>query len=200
MSTVGLTDLLFEMRFWKTGCQVMLVEKENGMMEKRDAAITFSGKPLALIGTEVKVGDKAPEFKALKKNLSEFSLSELKGKKVIISAVPSVDTGVCELQTKRFNQEADKLENTVVITISCDLPFAQGRFCAAEGIKSLVMLSDHRDLDFAHKYGFEMEGLRLLARGIVIIDEEGVVRYVEYVPEVTNHPDYDKALEAVKAL
>lgn len=169
-------------------------------MEKREAAVTFTGKPINLIGKEIKVGDTAPDFKALKNNMSKFSLEEVKGKKVIISAVPSVDTGVCELQTKRFNREADKLENTVIITISCDLPFAQGRFCAAEGINNMMMLSDHRDLDFAHKYGFEMEGLRLLARGIVILDESGVVKYVEYVSEVTNHPDYDKALEAVKAL
>lgn len=169
-------------------------------MEKREAAVTFTGKPINLIGKEIKVGDTAPDFKALKNNMSKFSLEEVKGKKVIISAVPSVDTGVCELQTKRFNQEADKLENTVIITISCDLPFAQGRFCAAEGINNMIMLSDHRDLDFAHKYGFEMEGLRLLARGIVVLDESGVVKYVEYVSEVTNHPDYDKALEAVKTL
>lgn len=169
-------------------------------MERREAAVTFAGNPINLLGTEVKVGNPAPDFKALKNDLSEFSLSSLKGKKVIISVVPSIDTGVCELQTKRFNQEADALDNTVILTVSCDLPFAQGRFCAAEGIKNLVMLSDHRDMDFAHKYGFEMEGFRLLARGIVVVDESGEVRYAEYVPEVTDHPDYDKVLEVVKAL
>ncbi|RRD94354.1 thiol peroxidase [Clostridiales bacterium COT073_COT-073] len=168
-------------------------------MQKRDQVATFAGNPVVLVGDEVKVGQPAPEFIALKEDLSEFSLSELKGKNVLISVVPSIDTGVCEAQTRRFNEEASKLENTVIITISVDLPFAQKRFCAAEGIENLIMLSDYRHLDFAHKYGFELEGLRLLSRGIVGIDKEGVIRYVEYTPEVTNHPDYDKALAAVKA-
>ncbi len=169
-------------------------------MEKRTNVVTFAGNPAVLVGAEAKVGQAAPDFTAVKGDLSAFHLSELKGKKVLISVVPSVDTGVCEAQTRRFNVEADKLENTAILTISADLPFAQGRFCAAEGIKNLILLSDHRELDFAHKYGFELEGLRLLSRGIVVIDEEGIIRYVEYVPEVTSHPDYDKALEAVKAL
>lgn len=168
-------------------------------MQKRDQVATFAGNPVVLVGNEVKVGQPAPEFIALKEDLNEFSLAELKGKNVLISVVPSVDTGVCEAQTRRFNEEASKLENTVIITISVDLPFAQKRFCAAEGIENLIMLSDYRHLDFAHKYGFELEGLRLLSRGIVGIDKEGIVRYVEYTPEVTNHPDYDKALTAVKA-
>lgn len=168
-------------------------------MNKRENVVTFAGNPLALIGDEVKVGDKAPAFTALKNDLSVFSSDEVKGKKVIISAVPSVDTGVCELQTKRFNEEAQKLENTIILTISADLPFAQSRFCAAEGIKNLIMLSDHRDLDFAHKYGLELDGLRLLSRAIFVIDESGTVTYVQYVPEVTDHPDYDKALEAARA-
>lgn len=168
-------------------------------MNKRENAVTFAGNPVALIGDEVKVGDKAPVFTALKNDLSVFSSDEVKGKKVIISAVPSVDTGVCELQTKRFNEEAQKLENTIILTISADLPFAQSRFCAAEGIKNLIMLSDHRDLDFAHKYGLELDGLRLLSRAIFVIDESGTVTYVQYVPEVTDHPDYDKALEAARA-
>lgn len=168
-------------------------------MNKRENVVTFAGNPLALIGDEVKVGDKAPAFTALKNDLSVFSSDEVKGKKVIISAVPSVDTGVCELQTKRFNEEAQKLDNTIILTISADLPFAQSRFCAAEGIKNLIMLSDHRDLDFAHKYGLELDGLRLLSRAIFVIDESGTVTYVQYVPEVTDHPDYDKALEAARA-
>lgn len=168
-------------------------------MEKRDNVVTFAGNPIVLVGTEAKVGQMAPDFVAVKGDLSEFHLSELKGKNVLISVVPSVDTGVCEAQTRRFNEEASKLDGTVIITISVDLPFAQGRFCAAEGIENLIMLSDYRHLDFAHKYGFELEGLRLLSRGIVGIDKEGVIRYVEYTPEVTSHPDYDKAIEAVKS-
>lgn len=169
-------------------------------MQKRDNVTTFAGNPAVLVGTEVKVGETAPEFTAVKGDMSEFQLSQLKGKKVLISVVPSIDTGVCEAQTRRFNEEASKLEDTVILTISVDLPFAQKRFCAAEGIENLIMLSDYKHLDFAHKYGFELEGLRLLSRGIVVIDKDGVIRHVEYTPEVTNHPDYDKALEVVRGL
>lgn len=169
-------------------------------MEKREGVVTFAGNPVVLAGSEVKVGQVAPEFTALKGDLSAFHLSDLKGKKVLISVVPSVDTGVCDAQTRRFNEEAAKLEDTVVVTISVDLPFAQGRFCTTAGIENLVVLSDHRDLDFGQKYGFVLDGFRLLSRGIVVVDANGVVQYVEYVPEVTNHPDYDKALAAVKAL
>lgn len=169
-------------------------------MQKRNDVVTFLGNPMVLVGNEVKVGQVAPDFTALKGDLTEFHLSDAKGKKVLVSVVPSLDTGVCEAQTKKFNEEAAKLDNTVVVTISVDLPFAQGRFCTTQGIENLVVVSDHRELDFAHKYGFELEGLRLLARGIVIVDGEGVVRHVEYVPEVTSHPDYEKALEVVKSL
>lgn len=169
-------------------------------MQKRNDVVTFLGNPMVLVGSEAKVGQMAPDFSALKGDLTEFRLSDAKGKKVLVSVVPSLDTGVCESQTRRFNEEAAKLEDTVVVTISVDLPFAQGRFCTTQGIDNLVVVSDHRDLDFGHKYGFELEGLRLLARGIVVIDAEGVVRHVEYVPEVTSHPDYEKALEVVKSL
>jgi len=173
--------------------------RKDKKMERRTNVVTFAGAPAVLLGTEVKVGDIAPDFKAIKGDLSEFHLSELRGKTVLISVVPSIDTDVCEAQTKRFNLEMDKLADTVILTISTDLPFAQSRFCAAKGIENLIMLSDYRDLDFAHKYGFELEGMRLLSRGIVGIDKEGVIRYVEYVPEVANHPDYEKALAAVKS-
>lgn len=169
-------------------------------MQKRNDVVTFLGNPMVLVGSEAKVGQMAPDFSALKGDLTEFRLSDAKGKKVLVSVVPSLDTGVCESQTRRFNEEAAKLEDTVVVTISVDLPFAQGRFCTTQGIDNLVVVSDHRDLDFGHKYGFELEGLRLLARGIVVIDAEGVIRHVEYVPEVTSHPDYEKALEVVKSL
>jgi thiol peroxidase len=118
----------------------------------------------------------------------------------IISVVPSLDTGVCELQTIRFNDEAAELEDVAILTISMDLPFAQKRFCSANDIDKVVTLSDHRDLDFGTKYGFEIEELRLLARGIVVLDEDNIVRYVQYVPEATDHPDYDKALEAARSL
>lgn len=169
-------------------------------MEKRTGVITFAGGPVTLLGKEVKVGDVAPDFVALKNDLSPLKLSDLKGKTVIISVVPSVDTGVCELQTIRFNEEANKLDNVVILTISCDLPFALGKFCAAKGIDKAITVSDHRELDFGLKYGFVVEELRLLTRGIVVVDKDGVVKHVEYVPEITTHPDYDKALEVAKSL
>lgn len=169
-------------------------------MEKRSGVVTFAGNPMTLLGKEVKVGDKAPDFVAAKNDLSPFHLSDLKGKTVIISAVPSVDTGVCELQTIRFNEEANKLDNVAIVTVSCDLPFAQGRFCAAKGIDKAVTVSDYKDLDFGMKYGFVIEELRLLARGIVVVDKDGVVRHVEYVSEIGNHPNYDAALDIAKAL
>lgn len=169
-------------------------------MEKRSVT-TFGGNPVTLLGKEVKVGDKAPEFTAVKQDLSQFSLKDVEGKIKLISVVPSVDTGVCELQTIRFNQEAGKFGDKVaVITISCDLPFAQARFCAAKDIENAVVVSDYNGHHFGLNYGFLIEELQLLNRGIVVIDKDDTVKYVEYVKENTNHPDYDKALEATKAL
>lgn len=163
--------------------------------------VKFGGKPMNLLGQAVKVGDKGQDFTCVGGDLSNVSLSQYAGKVKIISVFPSVDTSVCSLQAKRFNEAADGLgEGVVLLSISNDLPFAQGRYCAAEGIRNLVMLSDHRDLDFSMKYGFLLEGLRLLARGVVVLDAANVVRYVEYVPEVTMEPDYEKALAAVKSL
>ncbi|MDY0405330.1 thiol peroxidase [Virgibacillus sp. 179-BFC.A HS] len=162
------------------------------------ANVTFDHKPVTLEGPELKVGDKAPDFTALSNDLQEVSLHDFKGKVKLISVVPSIDTGVCAAQTKRFNEEADKIDNIQILTISMDLPFAQGRFCAAEGIKHLEMLSDHRDADFGKKYGVLIKELRLLARSIFVVDSNDNITYVQYVNEVTDHPDYDKALEAAK--
>ncbi len=169
-------------------------------MNKRKDIVKMGGNPVTLIGDEVKVGDKAKDFTALNTDLSEFNLSSTNGKVRIISVVPSLDTGVCELQTINFNEMASKLGDVVILTVSMDLPFAQERFCGAKGIDKVVTISDHKDADFGEKYGFLMEELRLLARGIVIIDKDGVVQYVEYVPEATDHPDYDKAYEEAKKL
>ena len=170
------------------------------MLERKDL-VTFKGNPVTLLGNEVKVGDKAPDFTALKTDLSELKLSDYKGKVVILTALPSIDTSVCALQAKRFNEEAGKLKDDVsIITISVDLPFALGRFCAAEGIENEVTVSDHKELDFGYKYGFVIKELRLLERGIVVIDKEGIIKYVEYCKEVTEHPSYDKAIEIVKTL
>ncbi|MEW8974203.1 MAG: thiol peroxidase [Tissierellaceae bacterium] len=169
-------------------------------MDKRKNLITMGGEPMTLVGKEIKVGDKAPDFTALKTDLTPYSLKDAEDKIKIISVVPSLDTGVCELQTIRFNEMASELGDIVILTISVDLPFAQSRFCGAKGIDKVITLSDHRDLDFGMKYGFVLEELRLLSRGIVILDRDNTVKHVEYVKEVTNHPDYDKALEEVKKL
>jgi len=170
-------------------------------MEKTKVAITFQGNPLTLLGTEIKVGDKAPEFTALGGDLSPVKLSDYAGKVVILSVFPSVDTPVCAAQNRVFNKQAAGLgEDIAIIGLSNDLPFALGRFCGAEGIDKVVTLSDHKDVDFGSKYGFLIEELRLLARGTVVIDKEGIVKHIEYVPEVTNEPNYDAALEAAKAL
>ena len=170
-------------------------------MEKRTGVVTFAGNPIALLGKEVKVGDKAPAFTLLDNGLGEKTLADYAGKVKVISVVPSLDTGVCDAQTRWFNQNVTKLgENVVVLTVSVDLPFAQKRWCGAAGIDQVETLSDHRDLSFGENYGFILEGLRLLSRGIVVIDKDDVVRYVEYVPEVTSAVNFDAAEAATKAL
>lgn len=169
-------------------------------MEKRSGIITFQGNPLTLMGPEIKKGDKAPDFTALKTDMSPVKLSDFSGKTRILSIMPSVDTPVCAAQTRRFNMEASKLDNVQIITLSVDLPFALSRFCAAEGIENAITLSDHAALDFGQKYGFAIEELRLLSRGVVIIDKNDTVQYLEYVKEVTDEPDYDQALNIVREL
>ena len=170
-------------------------------MEKRTGLVTFAGNPIALLGKEVKVGDKAPAFTLLDNGLGEKTLADYAGKVKVISVVPSLDTGVCDAQTRWFNQNVSKLgENVVVLTVSVDLPFAQKRWCGAAGIDQVETLSDHRDLSFGENYGFILEGLRLLSRGIVVIDKDDVVRYVEYVPEVTSAVNFDAAEAATKEL
>ena len=170
-------------------------------MEKRTGVVTFAGNPIALLGNEVKVGDKAPAFTLLDNGLGEKTLADYAGKVKVISVVPSLDTGVCDAQTRWFNQNVSKLgENVVVLTVSVDLPFAQKRWCGAAGIDQVETLSDHRDLSFGENYGFILEGLGLLSRGIVVIDKDDVIRYVEYVPEVTSAVNFDAAEAATKAL
>lgn len=168
----------------------------------RQNIITFGGKPVTLSGNEVKVGEKAPNFSAVKQDLSNFDFyKETEGKVVIISAVPSVDTGVCEFQTNKFNEEASKLSDDVhIVTISVDLPFAQKRFCGAHGIQNIDVVSDYIALSFGENYGFIIKEFRLLERGIVIVDRDRTVKYIELVKEVTTHVDYDTALEEVKKL
>src|SRR5690625_4269348 len=164
------------------------------------ANVTFHEEPVTLLGTEIKVGDTAPNFTVLSNDLEEVTLEDYKGKIKLISVVPSLDTGVCSEQTRRFNEEADKLDNVHVLTISMDLPFAQKRWCAAEGIDKVETFSDHRDADFGEKYGVLIKELRLLDRSIFVIDADDKIVYTEYVKEVGNHPDYDEALKVVRAL
>ena len=165
-------------------------------MIKRANVVKMQGNPITLVGPEIKVGDQAPDFTVLDSGLAPVRLSDAKGKKVIISVAPSIDTSVCAAQTRRFNEEAAKLEGVEIYSISVDLPFALGRFCATEGIEAAKTLSDHKDLSFGFQYGFVIDELRLLTRGIVVVDEEGKVAHVEYVPEATDHLDYEAALAA----
>lgn len=168
-------------------------------MEKHIGKITFGGNPLTLAGTLIKVGDKAPDFTVLNADLTPFSLKSTAGKVRIISVVPSIDTGICDAQTRRFNQESAGLE-VEILTVSVDLPFALGRYCAAAGIDKVKTLSDHKDLDFGYKYGFVIDELRILSRGIIIVDKDDTVKYVEYVKEVGSHPNYETALKEAKKL
>ena len=168
-------------------------------MTERANAVTFAGNPLTLVGGEVKVGDKAPDFSALDNDLNPKSLSDYAGKVVVISSVPSLDTPVCDLQTRRFNSEAEALGSDVaILTLSMDLPFAQKRWCGAAGAEAVVTLSDHRDASFGKVYGLLVKELRLLARAVLVVDKKGVIRYLQLVPELTNEPDYEPALAAVK--
>ena len=168
---------------------------------ERKSLVTFKGNPLTLVGNEVKVGDKAPAFTVLDKDLAPFGLSDFSGKVKIISVTPSLDTPVCNLQATTFNERAHAFSpDMVIINISMDLPFAIARFCSAEGIDRLKTLSDHKDASFGSSYGVLLKELRLLARSIFVIDRTDVIRYIEIVREMTNEPDYERALaEAKKA-
>ena len=168
---------------------------------ERKGIITFKGNPLTLVGNELKVGDKAPEFEVLANDLSSYKLSSSSGKVRIISSVPSLDTPVCDTQTRRFNEESVALgKDIALLTISMDLPFAQARWCGAAGIDKAITLSDHSKADFGEKFGVLIKELRLLSRAIFILDKDDVVRYVQIVPELTNEPDYDAAIKAAKGL
>jgi thiol peroxidase len=171
------------------------------MTQERTGAALFKGNPITLIGPELKPGDKAPDFKLSKSLLETVSLADFAGKIKLISVVPSIDTGVCDAQTRRFNEEAAKLaDNVVVLTVSVDLPFAQARWCGAAGVDRVVMLSDYKDRNFGQAYGVFIKELALDYRAIFVIDGNDTIRYVEYLREMTEHPDYDKALAAVREL
>ncbi|TCP67292.1 thiol peroxidase [Baia soyae] len=168
------------------------------MAQERQGAITFKGCSVTLVGPEVKVGDQAPDFTVLANDLSPVTLASSAGQVRLISVVPSVDTGVCDAQTRRFNEAAAQLDNAVILTVSMDLPFAQKRWCAAAGIEQVQTVSDYRDASFGTAYGMLIKELRLLARGVFVVDRNDKVTYVEYVPEATDHPNYEAAIEAAK--
>lgn len=171
------------------------------MMIKNMSKVKFAGNFITLVGDEVAVGQIAPEFTSVGADLKPVCLKDFDGKVKIISVFPSVDTGVCATQIRTFNKAAaDLSKDIVILNISNDLPFAQKRFCGAEGIDKAVTISDHKDVEFGTKYGFLIEELRLLARGVVVIDNNNIIKYVEYVPEVTTEPNYDAALEVAKKL
>ena len=167
---------------------------------ERKGIITFKGNPFTLQGTPVEKGSKAPDFRLLANDLSPRTLADYKGKTLVFSVVPSLDTGICDLQTRRFNNEAAALGDHVrILTISCDLPFAQARWCGAAGVSQLETLSDHYDLSFGMAYGLVIKELRLLTRAIFVVDKTGMVTYSQIVPEVSSEVDFDAALAAAKA-
>jgi thiol peroxidase len=174
--------------------------KENAMQERK-GIITMKGKPLTLLGKGVKVGDSAPDFEVVANDMSAVRFSSYHGKVCIITSVPSLDTSVCDIETRKFNEEAGKLGSDVtVLTISMDLPFAQKRWCGAAGVQNVQTLSDHRDASFGRAYGVLIKELRLLARAVFVVDKNGTIRYIQIVKELSTEPDYKAALEAVKGL
>ena len=174
---------------------------EENYMKERDGLVTMKGNPITLIGAELQVGDRAPDFVAIDNDLNSVSFDSFRGKVCILSSVPSLDTPVCDMETRRFNDEAGRLgDNVEIITISMDLPFAQKRWCGAAGVDRVQTLSDHRDAAFGQAYGVLIKGLRLLARAVFVVDKEGTIRYTELVNEIASEPDYDSVLKAVKEL
>jgi len=170
------------------------------MSKERLNSVTLKGNPLTLVGPELSVGDRAPDFKVVDTSLKPVSFSDTKGSVRIFSVVPSLDTPICDTQTRRFNQEVSELEGSQIYTISMDLPFAQNRWCTTAGVSKLVMLSDYQEASFGESYGTLIKELRLNARAIFVIDKDDIVRYVEYVGEVGDHPNYEAALNAAKEI
>ena len=169
-------------------------------MSERTGLVTFAGKPVTLVGDSVKVGDKAPDFTGMNQSLEKISLSSFAGKTVIIAVYLSIDTGICQKQNRKFNEVAGSMDDVVVLSVSADLPFAHKRFCAAEGINSIITLSDHIEHEFGQKYGFLVKELGMLARGTVVIDKNGIVQLVEVLPEIATEPDYDTTLALVEKI
>ena len=169
------------------------------MSNERTGVATLKGNPLTLVGPGLKAGDNAPDF-TVRKGLEDVKGSSYNGKVRIIAAVPSLDTPVCDQETRRFNEEAAGLADVTILTISMDLPFAQGRFCSAAGIDKVVTLSDYKDASFGEAYGVLIKEHRLDHRAVFVIGKDDKIAYVEYCPEMTEHPNYDAAIAAAKAL
>ncbi|GIP53161.1 thiol peroxidase [Paenibacillus vini] len=171
------------------------------MTQERASVATFKGNPITLVGPELKVGDTAPDFRLNKNLLEEVTLQDFAGKIKLISVVPSLDTGVCDAQTRRFNQEAADLgDNVVILTVSADLPFAQARWCGAAGVDRVVTLSDYKENSFGKSYGVLIKEFALDQRAVFVVDQDNKIRYVEVLKEMSEHPDYEKPVAAVKEL
>jgi thiol peroxidase len=161
----------------------------------------MKGNPLTLVGKELSEGNPAPDFEVVDNNLSPVRFSSFRGKVCVISSVPSLDTPVCDLETRRFNEEAGNLSPDVkILTISMDLPFAQKRWCGAAGVDKVITLSDHREVEFGIQYGVLIKELRLLARALFVVDREGIIRYIQVVKEISQEPDYNAVLDVVKKI
>ncbi|GIO95901.1 putative thiol peroxidase [Paenibacillus lautus] len=171
------------------------------MAQERSGAATFKGNPITLIGPQLKAGDAAPDFTVSKNLLEDASLKDYAGKIKLISVVPSLDTGVCDAQTRRFNEEAAGLgDDVVILTISADLPFAQARWCGAAGVDRVITLSDYKSRSFGEAYGVLIKEFQLDMRSIFVVDTNDTITYVEYLGEMSEHPNYEAAIDAVKSL
>ena len=169
-------------------------------MVERKGAVTLRGNPMTLVGAELKVGDKAPDFQLLGNDMKPVTLADTAGKVRILAVIPSLDTPVCDAETRRFNEEAAKLPGVEILTVSMDLPFAQARWCGAAGVKNVRTLSDYRDRSFGPAYGVLIQELQLEARAVFVLDQDNTIRHAEYVQEVAEHPNYGAILEAAKKL
>jgi thioredoxin-dependent peroxiredoxin len=179
----------------------MAVQKSGSELKERSGKITMKGNPLTLLGPELKIGDTAPDVVLINNDLEPVSLSAYQGKICIISSVPSLDTPVCDMETRRFNEEAGALgDDVAIITVSMDLPFAQKRWCGAAGVDKVITLSDYGDMSFGRAYGVLIKELKLLARSVFVLDRKGVIQYIQLVNEVADEPAYQEILDAVEAL
>lgn len=161
---------------------------------------TMKGQPVNILGEALTVGQIAPDFEVVSKDMTSVRLSDFAGKVIVLNSIPSIDTPACNRQVVRFNQEAALLFDAVILSVSVDLPFALNRFCGTYGIENVKTTSDYKNLDFGKKYGVIIEDMKILTRAVFVIDKEGIIRYAEYVPEISDEPDFDKALKAIKAL